>query len=280
MSESDQTPDYNLMHVKWAAAYVPIRNAKVLVVGCNTGGDCKKFIDIGAREVWGVDVVDGIGSDFQHPRVHYLKNPVEQMELDSNSFDMVFSFATMEHVPDISRGFAEMGRVVAPGGWIYSIASPLWNSPYGHHKPDLFHAHPWVHLLYSRDEIVDLCKADNIAPGDDHGVEYHVDYMLNPEFFNMTPAQPYIDACAVLEDFEVLRNGFDFLPDESLSAEVEKLLAEKGLTRQDLLAVTHYFIAKKSKGGLAQFVPEGINNLLRKIAQRVRRLAMPPSHTQ
>jgi SAM-dependent methyltransferase len=278
MSNSDQVPDYNLMHVKWAAGYVPIRKAKVLVVGCNTGGDCKNFIDVGAREVWGVDVVDGIGRDFAHPHVHYLQNSVEQMQFDSDTFDLVFSFATMEHVPDIGRGFAEMSRVTGPGGWIYSVASPLWNSPYGHHKPDLFHRHPWVHLRHSKDEIISLCRSENIVPADGMGLEHHVQYMLNPEFFNMTPAERYVNVCDNLKGFEVLRNGFDFLPDDFLPGDVEKQLAAMGISRRELLAVTHYFIAKKSGGrDPLGYLPAGVKNILRKVGRRIRGFAIGDS---
>lgn len=275
MSDSNQIPDYNLMHVKWAASYVPIRKARVLVVGCNTGGDCKNFIDVGAREVWGVDVVDGIGRDFSHPRVRYLKNSVEQMQIDNNMFDLVFSFATMEHVPDIDKGFSEMARVTRPGGWIYSVASPLWNSPYGHHKPDLLQGHPWAHLLYTKDEIIHLCKSANIVPPDGEGLDHHVGYMLNPEFFNMTPAQRYVDACAALEKFEVLRNGFDLLPDEFLPKNLETELAAKGFPREELLAVTHYFIARKASGSyVSRYLPDTVKNAVRHIHRRIRGLRL------
>jgi SAM-dependent methyltransferase len=245
VNDSAAVPDYNLMHAKWAASYVPIRKAKVLVVGCNTGLDVKNLVDLGAKEVWGVDVVDEIGRDFVHPAVHYLKTSVEAMDLPDDSFDLVFSFATMEHVPDVRRGFAEMARVTRPGGWIYSVAAPLWRSPYGHHKPDLFLGHPWVHLLYSRDEILALCEREGIVPADGTGIAHHVDYMLNPAFFNMTPAATYREACAVLPKFEILRNDFDSLPDGELGAETEAKLAAKGYSRAEVLAATHVFVGQK-----------------------------------
>ena len=53
MASDPEIPDYNLMHAKWAASYVTIKKAKVLVVGCNTGGDCRNLVELGAREVWG-----------------------------------------------------------------------------------------------------------------------------------------------------------------------------------------------------------------------------------
>lgn len=166
MASDPEIPDYNLMHAKWAASYVTIKKAKVLVVGCNTGGDCRNLVELGSREVWGVDVVDEIGRDFSHRKVRYLRASVEAMDIPDNSFDLVFSFATMEHVPDIGKGFSEMARVTRPRGVIYSVAAPLWNSPYGHHKPDLFQPkHPWIHLLLDKDAIYALCDREGITPG-------------------------------------------------------------------------------------------------------------------
>lgn len=255
MSTPEATPDYNLMHAKWASSYVPIRNAKVLIVGCNTGLDCRNFIELGAAEVWGIDVVEEIGRDFVHPAVRYLRTSVEAMDIPSDTFDLVFTFATMEHVPDVARGFAEMARVTRPGGWIYSVAAPLWNSPYGHHKPDLFHGHPWVHLLHSRDEICELARRERIVPADGNAIEFHVDYMLNPAFFNMTPAAVYLRVCASLPGFSALRNGLDSLPDSALDVETERRLAERGFSRHEALAVTHIYVGRKMAPGSFWMAP-------------------------
>lgn len=258
MANDQEIPDYNLMHVKWAASYVPIKKSKVLVVGCNVGGDCLNFIELGAPEVWGVDVVDEVGRDFLHPKVRYLQTSVEAMDFPDNSFDLVFCFATMEHVPDIGKGFPEMARVTRLGGVIYSVASPLWHSPYGHHKPDIFQPdHPWIHLLLDRGSIYALCEREGIVPADGAGIRHHVDYMLNPEYFNMTPARRYIEVCAALKSFNVIRNGCDCLPESYLSAEIEKELAAKGYSREELLSVTHVFIGQKG-GANRSLVADGM----------------------
>lgn len=248
-------PDYNLVHAKLAAEYVSNKKAKVLVVGCNTGADCKNIIDLGFPEVWGVDVVDEIGRDFPHPKVRYLKTSVEELNIPDNTFDLIFSFATMEHVPDIQKGFLEMARVTKPGGWIYSVAAPLWNSPQGHHKPDLFSEHPWVHLLHNKTEIIELCKKEGIVSPDEKDIEFHIDYMLNPKFFNMTPARFYKIVCSELVEFKTLRNDFDCLPDSFLipGSDLEHKLSSKGYSRLELLAVTHVYIGQKLDPNRSKF---------------------------
>lgn len=247
MTQLKDSQDYNVVHAKAASHYVSISKGKVLVVGCNTGLDCKYLIDLGARDVTGVDVVDDVGRDYSHPGVTYLQSSVEQLDIPDQTFDLVYSVATMEHVPDIEKGFAEMARVTKPGGWIYSVASPLWNSPYGHHKPDLFQEHPWIHLLHDRDEIVELSKREGITPPDGSAIEFHVDYMLNPAFFNMTPARRYTEACDSFEQFDTLRNDFDSLPNSYLppGSSLERALLDKGFPRSELLAVTHVYIGQK-----------------------------------
>ena len=91
MKDSNEIPDYNLIHVKLAAEYVAISKAKVLVVGCNTGKDCMSFIKLGAPKVFGLDVVPNVGSDFQHSDIEYYQNSVEDMPFEDNTFDLVFA---------------------------------------------------------------------------------------------------------------------------------------------------------------------------------------------
>jgi len=121
----------------------------------------------------------------------------------------------------------------------------LWNSPYGHHKPDLFDGYPWVHLLYSKQEIIDFYLEKKLGPLTAEELKIHVDYMLNPHFFNKHPSSTYYEVCEKLTPFIVYRNGFDYLPEDSIKPNVETKLKAAGYSKKELLAVNHYFIAKK-----------------------------------
>ena len=46
------------------------------------------------------------------------------------------------------------------------------------------------------------------------------------------------------------RNGFDYLPEDSIKPNVESKLKVKGYSKKELLAVNHYFIAKKKSDNL------------------------------
>jgi SAM-dependent methyltransferase len=75
-------------------------------------------------------------------RVSYLRSSAERIAVRDNTYDLVYSYATMEHVPDIEAAFREFVRVTQPGGIIYSLAAPLWNSRFGRHKGGIFASFP------------------------------------------------------------------------------------------------------------------------------------------
>jgi SAM-dependent methyltransferase len=220
-----------------------MRNAYVLVVGCNAGDECRHFLGFGARLVHGIDVIEKTGAGFSHPRVRYDRMSVEALSFPDETFDLVYAYATMEHVPDIESGFSEMARVTKRGGVVYSQASPLWRSPYGHHKGDLFADQPWIHLLMDADEILELCARDGIDG--DGNIEHHVGYMLDPAHFNMRAAADYVAACEALPDMELIDNSLAMDRPELLSEELEARLAAKGIGRDEALAVSHTLIARR-----------------------------------
>jgi SAM-dependent methyltransferase len=235
--------DLHFYHADYAAALVSMLDADVLVVGANTGEECRLFVDFGARRVHGIDVVDATGSGFSHPRVDYDRMSVEEMAFPDHSFDLVFAYATMEHVPDIELGFAEMARVTKPGGIVYSQAAPLWRSAYGHHKGDIFAGHPWIHLLMDADEILALCTAEGIDGGG--RIEHHVHYMLDPAHFNMRPAADYVAACEALTNVEIVANVLAMEDASLLTPEVERRLVARGIGRDEALAVSHTLVARR-----------------------------------
>ncbi len=223
----------------------PLRGKRVLIVGCNTGDDCKYFTDCGAQ-VDGIDVIPEVGKSFQHRNVRYFQASAECMPLPVGAYDLVYCFATMEHIPNIEAAFSEMARVTAPGGFIYCVASPLWHSKFGHHKPDMIP--PWGHLLYTRDELAKIC-----------GKPEHVDYVLDRRYFNQTPAARYIEVCESL-GMEIIVNRLDMENASALEG-----VPINGYDKKELLAVTHTFIGEKRATAVSLPVGHGIFKFLRKL---------------
>jgi SAM-dependent methyltransferase len=245
-----QPPDYKRYHQARAASFGCLTGKSVLVVGCNRGEDCEYFIELGARLVVGVDVMDETGRNFSHPAVSYIRTSAEEMPLGGDSFDLVFAYATLEHVPDIRRAFAEMVRVAAPGGFIYSIAAPLWCARSGPHWGEAFDHVPWPHLRMTVEDVVALGQkardAGNTNPYYSAGLIRQ--HLTDPLLFNRRRAHEYVDAVLAVQGIRTLRNDIEFEAQTSVKPAVVKTLFERGYTTFDLFGLTHMFVATKPKG--------------------------------
>ncbi len=252
---------YNEIHAREAAKLLPLKGRRVLVVGCNTGEDCRYFVDFGASVV-GLDVLPQIGEDFRHERVTYCQASAERIPLESNQFDLVYSVATMEHVPDIASAFGEMARVAANGGYIYCVASPLWNSRFGHHKFDLFSFVPWAHLRFTAQELIDKCRNVGLNAADGVDIAAHVQYIFDERFFNRVPAKAYIDAAGKLPRMVTIQNALALDEPSVIPAELAPELQSKGFGPEELLAVTHTYVGFKGGVGVLHHVKIHLRRIL------------------
>jgi ubiquinone/menaquinone biosynthesis C-methylase UbiE len=239
--------DYNYIHAHRAKTYLNPRGKVCLVVGCARGKDCTYFVEFGATEVHGVDIVDEIGMDFNHPKVKYHRTSAEVMDhLASDYYDLVYCFATMEHIPRIDLAFSEMVRVAKSSGFVYCFSAPLWNSRQGHHEGRFFESYPWIHLRLSKQQVIDYCERNNIVDREyGYPMESHVEYMFNPAYFHMLPAKAYMDVCNNLKGMRIIRNQLSFDYPEHLTPEIHSELAARGYTRDELLAAAHTFVGRK-----------------------------------
>lgn len=111
-----------LLHVVKAQWTKPIKS--ILVVGCGTGEEAG-FI---ARRLGADTVGIDIGQEFAFDRVKsepaklYVMD-AREMAFPDGSFDFVYSFHALEHIPQPKRALREMSRVLKPGG-LYVIGTP------------------------------------------------------------------------------------------------------------------------------------------------------------
>jgi SAM-dependent methyltransferase len=215
-----------------------LKGSSVLVVGCGQGLDCIPFVEAGAS-VTGLDICQDIGSAF--PEARYCQASIEESGLPSDQFDMISCIATMEHVGGIERALAEMVRLVRPGGLVYSVAAPLWNSRRGHHF-DCLNPFPWIHLRMKPEQIVEFAERRGITHNGT-AMRYAVDYLFDFKYFNRAPATRYVNACRVLPVTEILRNDLWQDGAEELTAEILQELED--YSREELLAVAHTLVARK-----------------------------------
>ena len=81
------------------------------------------------------------------------------------NFDVVFSIAAFEHITMFPLGLDRMFNVLKPGGFLFSMWSPIWSAHDGHHLPPIVDKlgkemsfgkspiPPWGHLLMRPNEL-------------------------------------------------------------------------------------------------------------------------------
>ena len=108
-------------------AGAPIEGARVLDVGCGLGAiDVLLVARFGAAHVTGIDVeaplvakASGrVAAAGLSDRIAIREVTPGPFPFDDGAFDIVFSKDSMIHIPDKRALYAEVHRVLAPGGWM------------------------------------------------------------------------------------------------------------------------------------------------------------------
>lgn len=113
----------------------PQKGMKVLDVGCGTGNFSIKLSKMGC-DVVGVDLSREMLKIAKEKRekekldISFYMMDVYDLDFPDNAFDAVFSMATFEFIKEPERAYAEMYRVVKPGGRIL-IGTINKNSSWG-----------------------------------------------------------------------------------------------------------------------------------------------------
>lgn len=125
-----------------SALRAPVR--RILEVGCSNGFKPfalqRRFPD---AEVSGIDpdaaaialaqgMAERVDRDSMARVPTFREGVGEKLPFDDNSFDLVISLTTIEHVADVDQVLAEMARVLRPGGVLY-LEAPNYLWPYEPH---------------------------------------------------------------------------------------------------------------------------------------------------
>lgn len=182
----------------------------VLEVGCSDGLVCDIVRLCGAETVVGIDVMRTVGCKYQDQRIHHSITDGAHLGFRDESFDLSYSIATFEHVPDPYSVLKEMLRVTKVGGYCYVQAGPLYHSPFGHHMFAYFQDYPWAHLRKDRQQLNVYLSETRLekAIERDHGMsgEEYIDSMLTQDHLNGLLLADYgLDEFKRRDDVKVLK---------------------------------------------------------------------------
>jgi SAM-dependent methyltransferase len=110
--------------IKVIAEFFQRKFKDILVVGCGSGREAGMLARAFDANVIGIDV--GIDFSFDHEGsapAKLLSMDARALTFASDSFDMVFSFHALEHIPEPQRALSEMARVLRRGG-VYLVGTP------------------------------------------------------------------------------------------------------------------------------------------------------------
>lgn len=117
----------------------PFPEGRGLDLGCGDGTILKRIFDhVGPREVVGIDLdpreIAAARATGLYATVH--TGPGSEIPESDCEFDFVFSNSVLEHIPELAPVFAEVARILKPGGVFYfTVPSTAF--------PDLLYG-PWM----------------------------------------------------------------------------------------------------------------------------------------
>lgn len=89
--------------------------ARVLEVGCGTGLILQRIAPV-ASEARGIDLSPGMLAAARGRGLNVAEGSATALPFADASFDVVYSFKVLAHVPDIGLALREVSRVLRPGG--------------------------------------------------------------------------------------------------------------------------------------------------------------------
>jgi ubiquinone/menaquinone biosynthesis C-methylase UbiE len=122
--DSNRNPLTALDDIAFRECFVfPVRNKRVIDLGCGTGRVTRKLVDLGAR-VTAVDFSPGMMARARQKqgmeRVKFIAHDLtKRLPFPAGSFALAASCLTVEHIKDKQKFFSEVSRILGPRGIVY-----------------------------------------------------------------------------------------------------------------------------------------------------------------
>jgi ubiquinone/menaquinone biosynthesis C-methylase UbiE len=140
------------------------RDKKVVDIGCGYGRN-RKIVEFVGGEWIGVEPFEG--------GAHTVVGDAENLPFEDNTFDVAIMDAVLEHIPDVSKAFSEVARVLKPGGLFVGYVAFM----------ECFHEISYSHLSFKALEHysnVNGMKLKKISGGSAFGIDYHLNVLFHP----------------------------------------------------------------------------------------------------
>jgi len=140
---------------KLFAPHVSFEGKTVLDLGCNRGYLLHSFSQHEKFEGIGADLVSYYLKDARRDygdRFRFIETTPTTIPLPGSSVDVVYTIDTIEHLSRPKELFAEVYRVMKPGG-VFLIHYNPWLNPHGSHLEDII-TFPWPHVFFSMDTLL------------------------------------------------------------------------------------------------------------------------------
>ena len=184
-------------------------------IGCGRTAPLLRHFQGDAARLWGIDLVDFRADDLPEG-IEIHQADAASTGLEDDSVDLAYSRAVMEHIVDADAVFAEVSRILRPGGSYVFLTPSLWDYASlvsmavpnrfhptivrlteGRAEEDVFPAH---YQCNTRGAVLRLCGA--------HGLESESVRFLSqyPCYFQFNPALFLVAAA-----YEKLTCAFELL---------------------------------------------------------------------
>jgi SAM-dependent methyltransferase len=164
---------------------------QVLDLGCGFGRHAFEVYRRGANVVavdWSAEEVEQVNAMFRAMRAEGEASPellaravrgdLTALPFPDNSFDAVIASEVLEHIPADEAAFAEIARVVKPGGRVALTVPRWWPERVCWALSDEYHDVAGGHVrIYKGDEMADKMRAAGLTPtGSHHAHALHAPY--------------------------------------------------------------------------------------------------------
>ena len=141
MRESQPGLNELVEHLAMLSLLPEVKGAAVLDLGCGTGELCRRIQALGAHKVTGVDIsarmLELAGKEVP-PGVSFLNRPMEDLEFEGGTFDLVVSSLAFHYIEDLPALLRNIHTWLKPAGvLLFSTEHPIITCSQGMH-------HGWV----------------------------------------------------------------------------------------------------------------------------------------